>query len=278
MSVAEPNPQIIKFPDNDKFLREKFISPLSRNQKAVINWHIISKNWRNNADKNKLKESITQTEIKLLDELFLLQMCSSLQLAKYYFPRNKATMNKAKDRLKALASVGIMVRHELKLKRANIPIYTLGPAGALALDIPYTPNWWVDCSPYKVLRQLITNQLFFRFKLLGYETIYNPTPAPFNGEIIYKKMDFRICVTNGKDVPTELKWEKDSRLIIIGESLEELNLTVNTTKNNTNIRYTTDYDLFVTDLSKAFSKYDHDKSQLIPIHIPGFMGKAPNFS
>jgi hypothetical protein len=273
MAVMEPSPKIIKFPDNKKFLRQNFVSPLCRTQKADINWHTISKNWRQNADKKQLKESLTQTEQKLLDELFLLRMCSSLQLAKYYFPKDKASMTKAKDRLKALAAVGILVRHELKLQKANIPVYTLGPAGALVLDIPYTPNWWKDCSPYKVLRQLITNQLFFRFKLLGYETVYNPTPAPFNGEIIFREMDFRICVTNGKDVPPELKWEKDRRLIIIGESLEELNSTLNTTKNNPNIRYTTDYDLFVTEFIHAFSKYDYESDQLVPTNMPGFTKK-----
>lgn len=264
MAVIEDSLKALEFPDNNKFPRKEFVSPLSRKQKAVIKWQTVSKGWKGYVD-----PSLTETKRRLLEDLFLLQMCSSIQLAKYYLVKDRS-MKAAKDILKRMAAIGILVRHELSLHHSKIPIYTLGPAGTRIIDMPYTPNWWMDKSPYTVLRQLITNQLFFRFRLLGYETIYNPTPYPLNGEIIFKGLDFRICITNGTDVPDELKWEKDKRLIVISETIEELYKTAEILKNNSSIRYTTDYDLFVTEFHQAFCKYNSKLSCLIPTEIPGF--------
>jgi hypothetical protein len=268
MAVTEDNLRILKFPENEKIQRQNFISPFNRKQEAIINWQTISKGWKGYLD----PENLTETKKKLLDDLSYLQMCSNIQLGKYYLIQDrsqKRSMKAAKEILKKMGTNGLLVRHELCLHNSKIPIYTLGPAGARAIDIPYTPNWWLDRSPYLVLRQLITNQLFFRFKLLG-ETKYYPTPYPLNGVIVFKGLDFHICITNGKDIPDELKWEKDRRLIVISETIEELYQSVELLKNNLSIRYTTDYDLFTIELHQAFCKYDSTLGKLIPITIPGF--------
>ncbi len=257
------------FPGAKGYPRERFTSPISRKQHADMEWQQINPHWRGYVNVNSLKEE----ELVMLQSLYGLKLCTNIQLAKHYLlpykSKSQNAMKNIKNRLRKLADHGILVNHMLTLENKKVPIYTIGPAGAAVLDVPYTPNWWLEESPYIVLRQLIANQLFFRFKLTGSRVIYNPTPQPFNGEIIFKGIDFLVCITQNGNVPSELKWEDNSRIILISETVQEALAAAKKIKDDLYVRYTTDYELFTIELHKAFYKYS-EKEILKPTEISGF--------
>jgi hypothetical protein len=256
-SIAQKVDQII-IPSNPKYLRSNFVSPFSRKQKVDMSWDKISNRWKGF---ESAKHWLNTYDLEMIQHLSHLQMASNLQLIKFFPDREKA-----KVRLKKLASAGIVVRHQLTTASQKIPVYTLGPQGAEILNHPFTPNWWANKSPYGVLRQLIANQLYFRMKSVKVEANFLPTPVPFSGIIECHRVEFLVCVTNGQDISQEMKWENNQRLLVIAESLEELELSAK--QINAPARFTTDYEMFTIELKNAFYRYDH--SSLVPEVIPMF--------
>jgi len=242
--------------ENPKYPRNVFISPISRNQKASIAWTKISQDWQgySNAD------SLNSKELTMLKELEALRLASGSLLCKEYYSERSIT--NAKARLKKLTTNGILVCHHLNTeKKGPIPVYTLGPGGAKILETPFTPNWWEDMSAYKVLNQLTVNKLYSRLKEVAGSATYLPAPYPFYACIEVKGYNFLVTVTNKGKIPSDLYWEKDSRLIVICESLEEIQDVALSAK-NPNIRYITDYELFLIPMHEALIKYDYATNAL----------------
>lgn len=264
-SPVEP----ISFPEDPKVPRKVYISPLSRRQDADVFWEEINPMWQGYPD----PESLSEIELEMIKDLNSLRFCTGIQLSREYLAKEKKgtkqknLLQACKKRLKKLSQHGIIIRHLMKAGKKDAALYTLGPAGAKILDVPFTPNWWLDRTAYRVLRQLLSVHLFFRLKKLDPKTKYEATPQPFNGIIFFKDLYFLICIINGEGVHPELRWEKDKRIIMIAETLEEAEKTAKELKDMPGIRYTTDYDVLRIELYRALSKYDKKLGRLKPTKI-----------
>lgn len=269
MASSCPSVKVLEqLKENPKYPRNVFISPITRSQKASMTWTIISQDWRGYSN----PDSLTEKEINMLKELEVLRVASGSLLCKEYY--SERSLVNAKARLKKLSTNGILVCHHLITeKKGPIPVFTLGPGGAKILDIPFTPNWWEDLSAYKVLNQLTVNKLYSRLKTIANSVTYLPAPFPFYALIEVKGYNFLVSVTNKGKIPSDLYWEKDSRLIVVCETLEEI-VEIALNIKNPNIRYITDYELFVIPMHEALIKYDYASSTLISTEVNLFVSSV----
>lgn len=236
--------------EHPEYPRNNFVSPLTREQNVNMNWTIINHNWRGYDN----PDSLTDSEIDMLRKLEALGMTSSFQLSQDFY--SERSRNNAKSRIKKLSKNGILVSHYLETEsRGIIPIVTLGPGGARIIDTPYTPNWWKGTDPYKVLTYLLMGKLYSRISAIDKDALYLPAPYPFNAVIETKGVSFVIVMASKGKVPTDLMWEKDTRLIILCEKTEEI-VSIAQKIKNPNARYITDYELFTIPLSEAFINYN----------------------
>jgi hypothetical protein len=268
MSMARPCPviletgQLVEHPNHH---RSTFVSPLTREQEASIVWKKINPYWRGYQDKNSLNE----TELLMIKDMEVMQMASGLSLGKEYYSKRRA--RNAKSRLKKLSTNGILVCHYLQTEnRGTIPIYTLGPGGSAIIGSPFTPNWWFEESAYSVLNRLIINKLYRRMKALDPDTTYFRAPHPFHALLKFKDHDFLVVVAYQGQISTDLRWERDVRLVIICETIAET-LKVAKDLKNPNARFVTDYELFAVHLHEALMSYDEKHDRLESTRVRLFM-------
>ena len=150
-----------------------------------------------------------------------------------------------KKRLRKMVREHKLVRHEMKLDKKTIPIYSLGEVGATIAKVHgYEVNYWVEYRVQDILKRI----LFFELLQLFPDSTILPAPEPFIGAINYNGTPLFIYVTRGdiNDLLMFLKWQNKSfsdRIIVITESLENLHSLKLYIKNK-RIRMTTDGELF----------------------------------
>lgn len=130
-----------------------------------------------------------------------------------------------KKRLKRMAVEKKIIRHEIKMNKQVIPIFTLGVNGAVVAGMKdsYESNYWVEYKTEDVLKRLLFFQLFQHFP----ESSVLPTQEPFSGAIQFQGKSIYVYVVRGdvNDLLLYLKWggkNFNERLIIVTESLRHL--------------------------------------------------------
>lgn len=188
----------------------------------------------------------SQKEYRALQDLSSVGVIGGLQLKRLF-------LNHDKNRLKRMIRHQKIIRHVMMKDKQEIPVYTLGPAGAAMVGIDYTPNYWVTYRTEDILKRLLFFQLYGKFpkaKIL-------PAPDPFVGAIQFKSHLFYIYVLREEiqDLMMFLKWKSfTERMLIVTESVHHLQ-PLNVFAPDIKARVTTDADL-KGDFNHLFYKWE----------------------
>lgn len=186
-------------------------------------------------------------EQKALQALGAVGIIGSSQLSRIF-------LNRDKNKLKRMVRQQKIIRHEIKKNNQLIPIYTLGPSGAVIEQVPeYEENYWVKYQAEDVLKRLLFFQLYEKFPTAK----IMPAPLPFVGVISYQGNLFYVYVVRGdmQDLLINLKWHSfTERMIVVTESLNHLQ-PLNAFAPDLKIRITTDVDL-PGDLRTLFYRWE----------------------
>ncbi|TMN20930.1 hypothetical protein [Lentibacillus cibarius] len=148
-----------------------------------------------------------------------------------------------KKRLKQMAREQKIVRHEMRVNKQIMPVYTLGQTGAFITNVSYEANYWVVYQTKGVLKRLMFFELYQFFP----GAVITPAPQPFIAAIEWKGKPFYVYVCRGdiKDLLLHLKWKGSSfneRMIAITESMKHIEPLKMYAK-DMKLRITTDKDL-----------------------------------
>lgn len=188
------------------------ISPFSLEHKWSIYWERLRSNFR--ADPRVNIHSMR--ERKALEALSAVGVIGEKQLSRL-FSLSSREINNMKRTFK-------IMKHKLKRGESyEIPIYTLGIRGAMALKLDaYESNYWTTYTIEDIMKRLLFFQLYHYFpklKLL-------PAPSPFIASLLSNDnlINVYILKGNGHDLLHYLKWESKSnhRLMIVTESISHL--------------------------------------------------------
>lgn len=176
----------------------------------------------------------SQRETRALQALASVGVIGGLQFKRLF-------LNRDKYRLKNMTRQQKVIQHTVTKGKQDIPIYTIGPAGAEMVGVEYDANYWVTYRTEDILKRLLFFQLYGKFpkaKVL-------PAAAPFVGTIQFKSHLFYVYVLRGdmQDLLMHLKWHPfNERLLIVTESLNHLQ-PFNLYAPSLKVRVTTDDDL-----------------------------------
>lgn len=219
-------------------------SPFSLSHEWSLHWTRIPSNIKRSDFVNG--ESLK--ERKALEALAAVGVIGGAQLFRLF--------SLDKKRLKRMAAEKKIIRHEIKMNKRVIPIFTLGINGAViaGLNDSYESNYWVKYNTGDVLKRLLFFQLFQHFP----ESKVLPTQEPFSGSIQFQGKSIYVYVVRGdvNDLLMYLKWNGkhfNERLIIITESIRHLQL-LKVTAETLKLRVAVDVDLQddLEDLQKRF--------------------------
>jgi len=175
-------------------------------------------------------------EIRAAKAIASIGAIGGVQLSRIFFNRDR-------KRGPRMAKTYRLVRHEIIKGKQPIPIYTLGPNGAIMAGLSdYEVNYWVTYRVEDVLKRLLFFQLYDKFP--DAPPIL-PAPPPFIGTILFQEKPLYVYVVRGKieDLLMYLKWHSlRERMIIITESLHHLE-PFNMFASELKVRVTTDLDL-----------------------------------
>src|SRR5699024_6918594 len=103
-----------------------------------------------------------------------------------------------------------LMKHKLKRgKNYEIPIYTLGIRGAMALKLDaYESNYWTTYTIEDVLKRLLFFQLYHYFPTLK----LLPAPSPFIASLLSNDNIINVYIMKGNahELLHYLKWESSS--------------------------------------------------------------------
>ena len=231
---------------------KKFHSPFSYRQGYRLTWKKIDTRW-SGIDRPDLMQDRVKDIVWILNQL---NFITSIQMAKTYWPQNT---KEAKKTFSKLERLGILVRHNLKNKHKDMPFYTLGPAGAKTINIPYKPNWWLDVKLDDVLKQLIINQFFLRIYRSRNKCRFLQAPVPLSGLIVFNEMEFPLVVVRAdiENIAREIRWTDVEKSLVICEDHQQLKEIAKNIKFPA--RFTTDYELCSVSLNQAFYRWEKDR-------------------
>lgn len=215
------------------------ISPFSSLHEYHVDWQTVNRHW------DGVKKFIDSIYIKPLTFLNLTKIATRLQLAKF--------LKGDKKKINYLARIGVLVTHRLVNEKNSMTIYTLGPMGCRVLKKQYAPNWWLDLSVTDVLKQLITNQLYFRIMEFTQARMFKAKP-PLTGAVMFNNVDFGVFVVRHGETARGIRWVAPDRMIIICEDVNQIPLIASDV--HAPVRYTTDQNLFKSPLSEAFYRWE----------------------
>lgn len=231
----------------------RYLSPFSYKRNYNLRWKRIDTRWQGT---NQL-DSITPTAKSRLKLVEQLKVITSIQLGKAMAPNDIRNCRKI---LSKYESLGFLIKHTLENKSITIPFYTLGPAGAKALGLPFHPNWWLDLKLNAVLKHLILNQLFLK----AHKTVQCKiltAPYPITSVFIMGNAEFPVMVVRGdvEDLAREARWMTFNRVLVVCE--DESQIPVIAPNIKVDARYTTDYNLCHTLLNDAFYRWVQEEEK-----------------
>lgn len=177
---------------------------------------------------------------EMLEFLCTTGVATRVQLSRFY--------RGDKKKVAVLAKVGVLVEHRLAGEKRTVIFYTPGPAVAL-LGFPWTPGWWEQLPLIDVLKRLIANQLYLRFREVAPVKVF-PTRPPLTGAMLFNGLDYGIAVVRKGEDGRELRWAEAERLIVVAEELEQALAVAPHIR--APARYTFDRLLFKEPLARAF--------------------------
>ncbi|MFC2947587.1 hypothetical protein [Virgibacillus sediminis] len=205
-------------------------SPFSIKRPWELHWKCLPSNLR----KMNYVNGESPKECAALDAIAKVGIIGGRQLSRLF--------RLPKKRLKRMEREQKIVRHELRVNKQTIPVYTLGQVGAVITEVPYESNYWVEYRTKDVLKRLMFFELYPYFP----ESAILSAPGPFTGAIEFQGKLFHIYVSRGdiKDLIMHLKWKGigQERLIIVAESLNHLQ-PLKIYAKEMKLRITTDEDL-----------------------------------
>ncbi|MEK5069611.1 hypothetical protein [Sporosarcina sp. FSL K6-1508] len=220
------------------------LSPYSLSHDWSLHWTRIPSNIK----RSDYVNGESPKERKALEALAAVGLIGGAQLSRLF--------SLDKKRLKRMAVEKKIVRHEIKMNKQVIPIFTLGVNGAAVagLNDCYESNYWVEYKIEDVLKRLLFFQLFQYFP----ESKVFPTQGPFSGAIQFQGKPIYVYVVRGdvNDLLMHLKWigkHFNERLIIITESIRHLH-PLKVTAETIKVRVAVDVDLRddINDIQKLF--------------------------
>lgn len=188
------------------------INPFSLEHNWAVYWERLRSNFR--ADPRVNIHSMR--EKKALEALSAVGVIGEKQLSRLF-----SLSSREIDNMKRTFKI---MKHKLKRGGSSeIPIYTLGIRGAMALKLDaYESNYWTTYTIKDVMKRLLFFQLYHYFpklKLL-------PAPSPFVASLLSNDNIINVYIMKGNahELLHYLKWESNSnhRLMIVAESLNHL--------------------------------------------------------
>lgn len=188
------------------------ISPFSLEHKWSVYWERLRSNFR--ADPRVNIHSMR--EKKALEALSAVGVIGEKQLSRL-FSLSTGEIDNMKRAFK-------IMKHRLRRgEKYEIPIYTLGIRGAMALKLDaYESNYWTTYTIEDVMRRLLFFQLYHYFPTLK----LLPAPSPFVASLLSNDNIINVYIMKGNahDLLHYLKWESKTnhRLMLVTESMNHL--------------------------------------------------------
>lgn len=188
------------------------INPFSLEHNWAVYWERLRSNFR--ADPRVNIHSMR--EKKALEALSAVGVIGEKQLSRLF-----SLSSREIDNMKRTFKI---MKHKLKRGGSSeIPIYTLGIRGAMALKLDaYESNYWTTYTIEDVMKRLLFFQLYHYFpklKLL-------PAPSPFIASLLSNDNIINVYIMKGDahDLLHYLKWESKTnhRLMLVTESMNHL--------------------------------------------------------
>lgn len=216
---------------NEPQILESFVSPCSLRNGYALEW---------GTPVRQVPQKLPAVNREMLEFIAAVGVATRVQLSKF--------CDNDKKRIAMLAKTGVLTEHRLVGKKRTVVFCAPGPVVS-SLGFHWSSGLWEQLSLLEVLKRLVANQLYLRFREVAPVKLF-PARPPLIGAMLLNGLDYGVAAVRIGEDGRELKWAEAERMIVIVEELEQALAVAPNIRSPA--RYTSDRLLFKEPLARAF--------------------------
>lgn len=136
-----------------------------------------------------------------------------------------------------------VVEHIMRVGNKDYKVYTLGPAGAALINVPYQPDYWLKYSENDTIQRLMSVDLYIRMcDYLSTDMRILTAEKPYTHTFVHDDKVYRVGVLwdNAVSFLEAYRWEPPrERVILVCQAVNQADSLLSYLEENTPIRLIT---------------------------------------